>query len=64
MYAFRLGFLATLLSDPLVSGFTTAAALHVFTSQVKELLGLDYKSTQGNFNLIMVRFMCGKFFQF
>ncbi|XP_033352726.1 solute carrier family 26 member 6-like isoform X1 [Bombus vosnesenskii] len=41
MYLLRLGVVASLLADSLVSGFTTSAAIHVFTSQVKDLLGLE-----------------------
>ena len=37
----RLGALNALLTDPLVSGFTTGAGVHVFTSQIKYVLGLD-----------------------
>ncbi|XP_077971979.1 prestin-like isoform X2 [Styela clava] len=37
----RLGFLTNFLSDPVVQGFTTGAAFHVLTSQVKYLFGLD-----------------------
>uniref|UniRef100_T1J0G6 STAS domain-containing protein n=1 Tax=Strigamia maritima TaxID=126957 RepID=T1J0G6_STRMM len=36
----QLGSLSMLLSETLVSGFTTGAAFHVFTSQVKYLFGL------------------------
>ena len=36
----KLGFVAVYLSDPIISGFTTGAAILVFTSQVKHLLGL------------------------
>ncbi|PSN53077.1 hypothetical protein C0J52_09156 [Blattella germanica] len=38
MYVFRLGIVCTLLSDTLVNGFTTGAAIHVLTSQIKDLL--------------------------
>ena len=38
---FRLGALNALLTDPLVSGFTTGAGVHVFTSQIKYVLGLE-----------------------
>ena len=41
MALFRLGFLTTLLSDPVIQGFTTGAAFHVMTSQIKYLFGLD-----------------------
>lgn len=52
LYLCRLGVLATLLSDALVSGFTTGAALHVFTSQVKDLFGLTLPKFPGNFDVI------------
>jgi solute carrier family 26, other len=54
MFAFRLGILSFLLSECLVSGFTTAAAIHVLTSQIKDLLGLKLPRIQGNFELIKV----------
>jgi len=41
MYVFRLGLLCTVLSETLVSGFTASVAVIVFTSQLKELLGVD-----------------------
>ncbi|KAG7202324.1 hypothetical protein KM043_018656 [Ampulex compressa] len=47
MYVMRLGVIASLLSDSLVSGFTTAAAVHVFTSQVKDLFGLNNLPKRG-----------------
>ena len=40
MGAARLGFVATFLSDPLVSGFTTGSAVLVVNSQMKHILGL------------------------
>lgn len=33
----RLGFITAYLSDPLVSGFTTGAAVHVFMSQANKV---------------------------
>lgn len=39
--AFRLGFLVTFLSHPVISGFTSAAALIIGFSQLKHLLGLS-----------------------
>lgn len=52
MYICRLGVVATLLSDALVSGFTTGAAVHVFTSQVKDLFGLSIPKFPGNFDVL------------
>ncbi|CAG9094603.1 unnamed protein product [Plutella xylostella] len=40
----QLGFLVQLVSLPVVSGFTSAAALTIASSQVKGLLGLSFKS--------------------
>ncbi|XP_065170334.1 prestin-like [Atheta coriaria] len=40
MYIFRLGIVSTLLSETLVSGFTTGAAVHVLVSQIKDVLGV------------------------
>lgn len=41
MGVFRLGFLVNFLSHPVVSGFTSAAALIIGFSQLKHLLGVD-----------------------
>ncbi|XP_071452003.1 prestin [Hetaerina americana] len=51
MSIFKLGIVCTLLSETLVSGFTTAAAIHVFTSQIKDLLGIKLKKFEGVFNI-------------
>lgn len=48
----RLGVLGIILSDHLVSGFTTAAAIHVVVSQTKNLLGLKITRFNGPFRLI------------
>ncbi|XP_011151868.1 solute carrier family 26 member 10 isoform X1 [Harpegnathos saltator] len=54
MYVLRLGVISSLLADSLVSGFTTAAAMHVFTSQIKDLLGLNKLPRRGGaFKLIL-----------
>ncbi len=42
----RLGFIANLLSRPVILGFTTAAALIILASQAGNLLGLDLARTQ------------------
>lgn len=41
MGVFRLGFLVNFLSHPVISGFTSAAALIIGLSQLKHLLGFD-----------------------
>lgn len=41
MGAFRMGFLVNFLSHPVLSGFTSAAAIIIGASQIKSLLGLD-----------------------
>ncbi|XP_052678616.1 sulfate transporter-like isoform X2 [Crassostrea angulata] len=48
----RLGFVTTYLSDPLISGFTTGAACHVFTSQIKHVFGISTDRYSGAFKLI------------
>lgn len=50
---FRVGFITIFLSDPLISGFTTGAAFHVFSSQVKHLVGMRIPrdKTSGYFSL-------------
>jgi len=40
----RLGFLANLISKPIVTGFTAAAGVLISMSQVKSLLGIDMAS--------------------
>lgn len=42
---FRLGFLVNFLSHPVISGFTSAAALIIGLSQLKHLLGIDLASS-------------------
>ncbi|MBK07560.1 MAG: sodium-independent anion transporter [Deltaproteobacteria bacterium] len=43
MGAFRLGFLVNFLSHPVISGFTSAAAIIIGLSQLKHLLGVNLK---------------------
>uniref|UniRef100_A0A1I7SGV5 Sulfate_transp domain-containing protein n=1 Tax=Bursaphelenchus xylophilus TaxID=6326 RepID=A0A1I7SGV5_BURXY len=47
MGLFRLAFLTKYISDPLVSGFTTGAAMHVFMSQVPKAMGIKIPATPG-----------------
>lgn len=46
MGVFRMGFLVNFLSHPVLSGFTSAAALIIGASQVKNLLGIDLPRTK------------------
>lgn len=45
MGVFRMGFLVNFLSHPVLSGFTSAAAIIIGASQVKNLTGLDIQRT-------------------
>jgi MFS superfamily sulfate permease-like transporter len=47
MGVLRLGFVATYLSDPLISGFTTGSAVLVVLSQLKHILGLKLPKFSG-----------------
>lgn len=73
MYICRLGVVCSFLSDTLISGFTAGAAIHVFTSQIKDIFGFKIKSATGLFQNIRVnknwhesntRFPCVCFFYF
>lgn len=54
MAFFRLGNLAALLSEPLVNGFTTGAAVHVTVSQLKDLFGVKIPRRKGAFKVVHV----------
>ncbi|XP_014665693.1 PREDICTED: sulfate transporter-like isoform X2 [Priapulus caudatus] len=54
MYVVNLGSLTTYLSDQLVSAFTTGAAMHVFTSQLKHILGVRTTSHSGAFQIVYI----------
>jgi len=51
----NLGAISLLLSPELVGGFTTGAAVHVFTSQVKYVLGVTTGGRSGIFKIPMVK---------
>lgn len=51
----RLSFLTKYISDPLVSGFTTGAACHVFMSQVPKAMGVKLPRRSGIGMLFHVR---------
>ncbi|OBS66013.1 hypothetical protein A6R68_05448, partial [Neotoma lepida] len=48
----QFGFVAIYLTEPLVRGFTTAAAVHVFTSMLKYLFGVKTKRYSGIFSVV------------
>ncbi|KAL0963061.1 hypothetical protein UPYG_G00349190 [Umbra pygmaea] len=48
----RFGFVAIYLTEPLVRGFTTAAAIHVFISQIKYLLGIKTDRFSGPLSVL------------
>jgi MFS superfamily sulfate permease-like transporter len=51
---FHVGFLAKYLSDSIVAGFTTGAAIHIVVSQIGSLLGYSTKKPKIMFKLIGV----------
>ena len=61
MYVLRMGAISSLLSETLVSGFTTAAGIHVLTSQIKDLVGIRLTPVTTNFKLILVRHRFSRF---
>ncbi|XP_061662446.1 chloride anion exchanger-like [Syngnathoides biaculeatus] len=48
----QVGFVVMYLSDTLVSGFTTAAAIHILVSQLKFVLGLQVPGMSGPLSII------------
>uniref|UniRef100_A0A8C2ER99 Solute carrier family 26 member 4 n=1 Tax=Cyprinus carpio TaxID=7962 RepID=A0A8C2ER99_CYPCA len=50
----QVGFLVRYLSDPLVGGFTTAAAFHVFISQIKTIVSVPIHSHNGFFSFTLI----------
>lgn len=50
----QVGFLVRYLSDPLVGGFTTAAAFHVFISQIKTIVSVPIHNHNGFFSFAYV----------
>ncbi|CAK6959984.1 chloride anion exchanger-like [Scomber scombrus] len=52
MGVLQVGFIVVYLSDTLVSGFTTAAAIHILVSQLKFVLGLTVPGISGPLSII------------
>lgn len=53
MGVFRMGFLVNFLSHPVLSGFTSAAALIIGGSQIKSILGIDIPRTNYVHEIVM-----------
>lgn len=58
MGVLQVGFIVVYLSDTLVSGFTTAAAVHILVSQLKFVLGLEVPGISGPLSVIYVSPKC------
>lgn len=54
----QVGFLATYLSGPLISGFMCASAFHVLSSQFTLLFGIHLPKVYGPGNFFIVRHDC------
>ena len=54
MGVFRLGFLTTYQSTSFIGGFTTAAAFHIFTSQIPKALGVNIPLVSGKGKIIFI----------
>ncbi|CAB3371983.1 Hypothetical predicted protein [Cloeon dipterum] len=54
LYSLRLGVVCTLLSDALVSSFITGAGVHIFTSQIKEIVGVKVAKFKGPFYMLYI----------
>ncbi|BES90626.1 Sulfate transporter [Nesidiocoris tenuis] len=54
MYVFQFGLLCSLLSEHLVSGFTAGAAVHVLTSQLKDIFGIKITPYSGPLKLVYI----------
>lgn len=51
----QFGFVVTYLSEPLVRGYTTGAAIHVIVSQLKYTFGINPQRYAGPISLVYVR---------
>lgn len=54
---FRLGFLVNFLSKPVISGFTSAAALIIGLNQLKHIIGVDLDRSTNIFSIIYQAFL-------
>ena len=56
----KLGSLVAIMSEAMLGGFTTAAAVHVFSSQVKHVFGVSVPGVSGLLKLLKVRTFPGQ----
>jgi MFS superfamily sulfate permease-like transporter len=61
MFVFQLGFLSAFFSEPFNTGFITGCAVHVFTSQIKQIFGIKIGSHVGIFKIPKVNFQLSFF---
>jgi SulP family sulfate permease len=54
---FRLGFLVNFLSKPVISGFTSAAALIIGLNQIKHILGIEIDRNNNVFKILQEAFL-------
>ena len=54
MGSLKLGIITTYMSDPLVSGFTTAAGVYGGSGQIKHIFGIKIPRSYGMFQIIKV----------
>ncbi len=54
MRLLHVGFVTAYLSDQVISGFTTGAAVHVFTSQLNEMINVDLPRKSGFGGIVKV----------
>lgn len=52
----RLDFLTSYLSDQIVSGYTSGAAVHIFSAQLDAFFGVHIDKAEGAGKIILVRF--------
>lgn len=57
---FFAGFLVEVISTPVISGFTSASAVIIIVSQIKHILGIDYKSDSFNDDIVKLFENCHK----
>lgn len=60
MGIFRLGFLVDVISAPVISGFTSASALIIIVSQIKEILGIKLRTESFADNIVQLAQTCHK----